>query len=259
MDVIFNSDVASAPEGTMPIEHFGQYHHQLLACLGYNETAPPVADLLRRYHDLDGHWLIASPINWLASHNDAMIMASGPALQLTDDESRLWFDVLADFLKNDPIKLYYHDAHTWLIQPSEYVPIQSRPVHTLLQQSMMSQLHGLDATFFWQRFITENQMLFSEHPLNQTRAGRHTVNGVWIWGDGQLNAPSSVPIVYDDEVGARFANILSTRTSAYQVGQKYSKETILLLSTPREFKQHTVRWYWNNIAYVSKKKRWWTL
>lgn len=257
MDVIINSDAASAPIGTAPIEHVGQYYHQLLACLGYNKNAPPVADLLRRYHGLKGQWLVASPIYWQASHNDAMIMACGTALQLSADESRLWFDALAAFLKNDPIKLHYHDANTWLIQPKEYIPIQSMPVHTLVQQSMMSPLQALDETFFWQRFITENQMFFSEHPLNQSRVGRYPINGLWIWGGGKLKAPGCVPIVYDEEVGARLANLLSTKACVYQPGQTYSKNTVLLLSTLQDFKRHTVRWYWNNLAYVSKGRRWW--
>lgn len=259
MDVIINSDALSVPEGTTPIVRVGEYYHQLLTCLGYDENRPPVADLLRRYHGLDGEWLVASPIYWQASHNDAMIVACGSALQISEDESMRWFDALADFLKNDPIKLHYHDASTWLIQPNEYIPIQSKPVHALIQQSMMMQLHGLDPTFFWQRFITENQMFFSEHPLNQSRTDRYPINGLWIWGGGELNSPGLVPIVYDDEVGARLANLLSTRTIAYLPGQKYSKETIYILSTSPEFKKHTARWYWNNLAYMSKRKRWWQL
>ncbi len=143
------------------------------------------------YHKLDGHWLIASPIHWQATHNDAMIIACNETLDLPDAESRLWFSALAEFLVHDKVQLHYHDAYTWLIQFEESPPINARPVHMLLQQPMMQQLQALDATLFWSRFLTENQMFFSEHSLNKARAGRYPINGVWIWDDGDLNARGS--------------------------------------------------------------------
>ncbi len=132
-------------------------------------------------HRLDGDWLVISPIYWQATHNDAMIMAYGEALDLPDDESRRWFAALADFLKDDNVTLHYQDAHTWLIQFAQCPPIHSKPVHMLLQQPLMQHLKTLDPTLFWSRFITENQMFFSEHPLNKARIGRYPINGVWVW------------------------------------------------------------------------------
>jgi len=146
------------------------------------------AEQLRRYHKLEGRWLIVSPIHWQATHNDAMIIACNETLDLPDAESRLWFAALTEFLVHDKVKLHYHDAYTWLIQFEESPPINAKPVHRLLQQSMMQQLQALDSTLFWSRFITENQMFFSEHSLNKARAGRYPINGVWIWGDGDLSA-----------------------------------------------------------------------
>ena len=148
--------------------------------MAINNHSP--ADALRRLHGLEGDWLIVSPIYWEATHNDAMIMACGEMLDLSDEESRQWFAALAKFLVNDKVTLHYHDANTWLIQFDECPPINAKPVHSLLQQSMMQQLAALDPTLFWSRFLTENQMFFSEHPLNKARTGRYPVNGVWIWG-----------------------------------------------------------------------------
>ena len=148
-------------------------------------AAPPGVDFLRSYHGLDGTWLVASPIYWQATHNDAMIVACDEALDLSDEESRAWFAVWAECLQLENIQLYYHDAYTWLIKPSALQPINALPVHALLQQPMMAHLKALDKTLFWSRILTENQMLFSAHPLNHARKDRYPINGVWIWGENK--------------------------------------------------------------------------
>ena len=258
MDVIVNGCAVGA-RGARPSD--GNFYTNILTCLGYPPQNPPVADLLRRYHKLEGPWLIASPIHWQATHNDAMIMACDDALALTDDESRGWFAALVEFLKHDPVTLHYHDAYTWLIQFSECPPIGAKPVHGLIQQSMMQHLQALDPTLFWSRFLTENQMFFSEHPLNKEREGRYPVNGVWIWGGGELKERGSRRLICGDEVTRELAGLLSSHVDRYHLGQKISKDAIMLCSDFDEllacqFEKKTVHWYWNDVAYVTKAKGW---
>lgn len=40
----------------------------------------------------------------------------------------------------------------------------------------------------WHRLLTEAQMLFHQHPVNQARQAHHqlTINGLWLWGGGVL-------------------------------------------------------------------------
>jgi len=264
MDIVINAEKGEqplAPTGSHAEPSYGNYYQNILTCLGYSADNPPVADLLRRYHQLEGQWLIVSPIHWQATHNDAMIMACDDALNLPDKESRRWFKALADFLVHDNVTLHYHDAYTWLIQFEEPVSINARPVHMLLQQPMMQQLQALDSTLFWSKFLTENQMFFSEHSLNKTRVGRYPINGVWIWGGGDLKAQSSKPMVCSDEATHDLACLLSTRVSRYEPNQKSPKDAVLLFSDFDEkqafqFEKNTVRWYWNNVAYITKPKSW---
>ncbi|HBI21160.1 MAG TPA: hypothetical protein DDY37_00995 [Legionella sp.] len=252
MDIIINATIDAAPEGSVPIPAQGNYYHHLLACLGYPVDAPPVADLLRRYHGLDGTWLVASPIHWQATHNDAMIVACNASLDLSDEESRHWFDAWAAYLPPDEFNLHYHDAYTWLIQPMKPHPMHALPVHTLLHQPMMQHLKALDTSLFWSSLLTENQMLFSSHPLNDARKDAYPINGVWIWGAGQLAAPVSRPIVCGDEASCHLARVVSTHVRLYALSQAYSKNTIVLSVTDEPFKNHTARRYWNNLAYMNK-------
>lgn len=110
-----------------------------------------------------------------------MIVACDQALELSDEESRQWFNAWAECLPSDVFKLHYHDAYTWLIQANEAPPIHALPVHALLHLPMMEHLKALDPTLFWSRVLTENQMLFSSHALNDARKDRYPINGVWIW------------------------------------------------------------------------------
>ena len=242
----------------------GNYYVNLLACLGYSPDSPPVADLLCKLHGLDGAWLIVSPLHWQATHNDAMIVACDETLQLSDDESRQWFKVLADYLAQDHIKLHYHDAYTWLIQSDERSSLTSKPVSALLQHSQTPHLKALGSNLFWQRFITEAQMLFSSHFLNHSRKNQYPINGVWVWGEGKLHSTTTRPIVCGEALAYDLASILSTQVSLYEPGQSFAKETLFLLSeisdqtdfdSIGEIKRK-VCWYWNDIAYVSKPKHW---
>ena len=271
MDIVINGSInipsppgEKVPEGRMRTVSHGNYYVNLLTCLGYSADSPPVADLLSKLHGLDGSWLVVSPIHWQATNNDAMIVACDETLQLTEEESKQWFKVLADYVAQDNIKLYYHDAYTWLIQSDNSPPLASKPVSALLQHSQTPHLKALGLNLFWQRFITETQMLFSNHSLNKARTNRYPINGVWVWGAGEVGAPSLRPVVCGDTSAYDLASIVSTQVSLYQPGQLFAKRTLFLLSemsgqngfeTIAEIKQ-TVHWYWNNMAYVTKPKHW---
>ena len=266
MDVVINAQLREVREDNAAVIPPGNFYHIILSCLGYPNEAPPVADLLRRYHGLEGKWLIASPIHWQATHNDAMIIASGDALDLTEEESYQLFEDFKAFVAADNIALHYHDAHTWLIQCVDKPPINAKPPHTILHHSLMSELKMLDDTHFWQSFITENQMFFSSHPLNKERCS-YPINGLWFWGEGELGAPTDRPFIYAEESLRRLATLLSTNVSMYEPSIKYVKNNMLLFEglqqnelaiLQTQLQKNTVHWHWNNIAYYSKRKRWWT-
>lgn len=258
MDVVINAELSEVPEGKVSNDTQGNFYHTILSCLGYPKDVPPVADLLRSYHGLEGEWLIASPIHWQATHNDAMIVACGNELHLSEEESYSLFEAFKAFVATDHINVHYHDAHTWLIQCEGKPPINAKPVHTIQHHSLMSELKTLDDSHFWQGFITENQMFFSANALNKERSS-YPINGLWLWGAGKLGARSDRPLIYADENLERLAKLLSTNVSAYEPSIVYAKNSIFLFNSapPQEFEKKTAHWHWNNTAYYSKPKRWW--
>jgi len=265
MDIIINATLDSVPQGLVPITSLGNFYHNILACLAYPSDFPPVADLLRQYHGLEGQWLIVSPIHWQATHNDAMIIAEGNELGLSETESHQWFDVFNEFVSPENMMLHYHDAHTWLLRCDGKPEVVAKPVHTLRHKSMMPELQCLDKTLFFQRFITETQMLLSAHPLNKSRTGLLPINGVWLWGGGKLHAPLSIPIVGHNQRLVRLAKLLSTHVYDEKTVPFLTKDSMLLFNDVGQLdhsdlhvqlQKKSARWYWNNLAYFSKPKSW---
>lgn len=266
MDVVVNDVRHDAPAGSKPLVSYGNYYPNFLTCLGYDPVYPPLADLLRLYHHLEGKWLIASPIHWQATHNDAMVVATGEELELTEDESRLWFAELVQFLKDDDFSPIYHDAQTWLFKIDTKPVLSSKSVYAMLHQSMMPALETMDNTLFWQRLITELQMYLSSHPLNQQRQDKFAINGLWFWGSGELKVTNNRKIVTDDEVLlANPGNQLGQINSL--ISTSITKNDLVLVKDPRQIdlamieektQRITTHWFWNNLAYVKQKNRWWS-
>jgi hypothetical protein len=263
IDVVLNANATDLPKNSKPILNTGHFYQNLLCCLSDSINYPPVADLLRQYHHLSGQWLIVSPIHWQATHNDVVLAAADATLALSADTSRAFFAVLDDFVREENMHLYYHDAHTWLMRADERASIHARPVHQLLYQSLATQLQTLDTTLFWQRFLTEIQMLFSSHPINKTRQADEVINGVWIWGGGALPLPVQRTILCDTDEMCNLAQVLSTNVGYYQSAKSIDRNALLLFNEyidvralSQHLKKNTVRWYWNNAAYITKPKYW---
>ena len=158
-----------------------QFYQRLHQWFGSLLNKKSMTEELCTRYGLEGHWLIATPVHWQATHNDAMIVSCGESLNLSESQGRALFQEFSNFVHGDNIKTHYHDACTWLIQADGKPDIISVSPHDIMHKSITPYLKSLDKTLFWQRLITEIQMLFSE-----ARHQQASVNGVWIWSDAHL-------------------------------------------------------------------------
>lgn len=274
MDVVIHSDCSLSPESKQLLKGYGHAYLNLFKCLGYGENEYPVADWLRSYHQLEGRWLVVTPIHWQATHNDAMLMACDDALNCSDEQARATFEVFSTFAAEEGMQAYYHDRYTWLLQCDDKPSITALSPSALIHQSMFAHIQRLDTTLFWQRFLTEVQMLFA-----QSLSHASMINGVWIWGAGQLKAVSHRPILVSHIDQLDMARLLSSSVTLSET----MTNVLLLLKTqlrgrelsnalmwfdsisPAEheilsiqLKPYAVNWYWNNLAYHTKKSSWFT-
>lgn len=263
MDVIVNAIKDDVPVGSEPLHGLGDYYANILVGLGYKSDHLPLAALLALYHQQPGHWLIATPIHWEATHNDAMIVAAGQALELTENESRRWFTEVAQFLHADHFQPVFHDAQTWLFNLDNKPKITSHSIQSVLHQSIMPLLNALDKTLYWQRLITELQMYLSTHPLNKERESKLAINGVWFWGEGELTIPHQRPFATDDETLLKLGSYISPLTPSITL----QKDHILVINDVKQIefchlddkmRKNKIHWYWNNMAYSMPVGHWWS-
>lgn len=261
MDVLINEKRNFLPKGAIPLDVHGHYYPQLLRCLGY--ALPPLADLLRRYHGLDGAWLIVTPLVWQASHNDVVLLAAGADMDWTPVIARQYFSSLHDFLAVDGMRLHYHDDVTWLLSCDGLPALTAAPVDELIHLPMMQALKNLDKSHYWSRLLTEIQMLWAPY-VNEGQA----CNGVWIWGGGDLNATVSRPIIAYDDQALRIACGLSSEVSLHNAALSIKKQSLFLCTQlsdeeydklRQQLKRHTVNWYWQDCAYQTRASSWWRL
>lgn len=216
-----------------------------------------MADLLRQAHQLEGNWIILSPIHWQATHNDAMLVACGLELGLTEEQSKHWFMKYADYLAHEHLRLHYYNAHTWLLEITNAPILSAKPVHQMLHLSLMPELAKLDSSLYWQKFITESQMFFASFP-NET-----LLNGVWPWGGGSLT--DLLPIsLGTDETFFDEVQPLSSKVNLYTPSASLKDLQIILLQEAsalsdahiNELNKTSTCWYWNNCAYTQSRTNW---
>ncbi len=259
MNVVINSECYFAPEHSKSLTSEGKAVLNFLQSMGCDVFDPPLADVLRRSLLLDGTWCVVSPMNWHATHNDAMIIAANNELQLSEEMSKHWFQLYADYLAEEGMRLHYYDAQTWLLQITNKPTIKAKPVHKLLSHSLMPELEQLDPSMYWQRFFTEGQMFFASHSLQPI------INGVWLWGATSLSDKKSVAVCTDEQF-LSIAHICSDKVTLYDPTVSLKQYSILLLSHidvlskqhQEELKKLSVRWYWNDSAYTTSDSNWFT-
>lgn len=84
MDVVINSECIQLPKHSVALETQGCALLNYLTCLGYTHNQMPLAALLAQSRALDGDWVVLSPVFWQASHNNAVIVATGDSLELSE-------------------------------------------------------------------------------------------------------------------------------------------------------------------------------
>lgn len=266
MDIVINGISDNVPSGSQLVTSQNNYHLNLLACLGYNPLTPPLAALLAFHHQLPGKWLIASPMHWESTYNDAMITALGDPLAFSAQESLDLFADLQQFLGNDNFPMVYHDLHTWLVKLDEKPAIFSKALRAMHHQSLMPAFAAMDETLFWQRLLTELQMYLSTHPLNSKRDEKLSINGVWFWGAGELNQPIHRKLFTDDEDLMELIKKSQSLRKNSLLPTEFTTDSLLVIKYPQQIdlaelqdKMHkySVQWHWNNLAYSTKRQSWW--
>ena len=259
MKIIINANSISIPWEKKSIKtppHIVSsiFYQKLLISLSYSTDAPPVGELLKRYYNLPGTWLIATPIYWEATHNSGSILAGGHDLNISEDIARTTFNRLEHFFNEEGRKLFWHDKVTWLLESTQGDPsINSIPPDVLANQSLMPYLQQLDNTGYWVRKITETQMLLSSS----------SINGIWIWGQGAYKTQHK-PIYTNNLEILKLLKCLSDRAAIFS-DELIHKHALMVFETLTEIeiiklmpliRKYPIEWHFNNETFRTSPKSW---
>ncbi|MEW5943914.1 MAG: phosphoglycerate mutase [Pseudomonadota bacterium] len=135
----------------------------------------------------NGNWLRADPVH-LSLQRDRLILADSDSFSLSGPEARTLADTLnhhfsaegLEFLPLHPLRWYLRLQTVSDMQTVPLPEARGRDVRTMLPR-------GKDA-LRWSGILTEIQMLFHDHPVNEAREARGElpINSVWLWGGGRL-------------------------------------------------------------------------
>lgn len=139
-----------------------------------------------------GRWLRADPIHQQVIRH-ATLLHGDWGLTLSRDEADQAIAALNQFFKPDGLAFQAPHPGRWYVEIGDRKPPRTTPLAQLAGANPFGHLPEGEERAFWRRVFGEAQMLLNQLPLSAAReaAGRATLNGVWLWGGGEL--PTSFP------------------------------------------------------------------
>jgi len=138
----------------------------------------------------------------LSADRDTAKLFPRQMLDIKSDEEDQILSDLNHFLSEDGLHIQSGLDNGWYLCGSSACNLASLPPSFLANRNASVFLPTGDGTEYWRRLTTEIQMLLHNHDVNQLRAseGRLPINGVWIWGAGDLQA--SLNLLYQGETNS---------------------------------------------------------
>ena len=138
----------------------------------------------------DTYVLHADPVH-LRPDRDRLVLFAGPDFAPDRAEADALVALFNQHLGEEGLRLEAPTPGRWYLLSEQAPKLVTQPLAAVLGRPIAGQLpRGLEARR-WARVLNEVQMLFHHSEVNQRReaAGMPTLNGLWLWGGGQLLPP----------------------------------------------------------------------
>lgn len=198
-----------------------------------------IASLFARQLGLSaGTWVLASPICWQATHNDAMLVALAP-----DNVLIGYFEAFNSFLALDGSSAYQISPELWLFDAGFLGESPFFDLDTVMHQSLHNYLVLMPLS--WRRWWTEVQMLFQ-------RLQPQATHGIWPWGGGIWRPTQQV---YTN------SNQFAVFDFIHPLGEQQSpKNAVVLLDTDdyqKIYRQQQMRLWWQDGYQIKEAASLW--
>jgi hypothetical protein len=148
----------------------------------------------------------ADPIHFAFARDHMLVTALDSEDSITADESHALAAEAAAIMTGFDATLRVLGSTHWFLSFDPPWPLNAIAYDAALGQSAERVLPSGEAAARWRKLLTEIQISWHQHPVNERRenAGKRTINGVWLHGGGLWHALPKRPF---DAVAARDATI----------------------------------------------------
>lgn len=147
----------------------------------------PICALSDELNAASDYWLRLDPAHFEVVMGGLLLRPSGN-LRLTMTEARALIADINLHWQSEGWEIQAASPTRWYLRLPETPNLRTTPLDRMNGEYLTPNLpRGADARFFLKR-INEVQMLMHSHPVNLAREneGRPVVNGLWLWGGGNL-------------------------------------------------------------------------
>ncbi|MDE1981805.1 MAG: hypothetical protein KGI81_05645 [Betaproteobacteria bacterium] len=152
------------------------------------------------------YWLCADPIH-LQVEGDALLLLERYSFSLLPEEAEALVATLNRHFNHQGFRFFVLSPGVWLVGLKAPPSIQTTHPLRRVGRNIDGYLPQGDAARHWRGVFNEVQMLFHEHPVNQSREarGERAISGVWFWDyptathEAQVIDSLRAPSAYGDE------------------------------------------------------------
>ncbi len=158
----------------------------------------------------DAPWALALPVH-LQLGRESLSLADPAGLRLHADESAALLDAVRPLLVDADWRIEQPQPSRWLLSHRSLVDVCTADPSRAVARNVASWMPGGAAARPWRRLLTEIQMVWQHHAVNEARLrdGAPDINTVWLHGCGVLPPELRNPFVLDgDAPGALWARAL---------------------------------------------------
>lgn len=152
--------------------------------------SPPFAAISALGHGFEPAkrcWLKIDPVE-LAVDAGNICLVGRDHLGLENHEATSLLTCLNHLLQEDDSQLKMGSPQEWFLELQEHPGIVTTPLSKAIASDIKAFLPTGERSRYWNKLMTEFQMLFFQHETNGSRqhAGKPVINSVWVWGEGYL-------------------------------------------------------------------------
>ena len=130
-----------------------------------------------------GYWFVVQPVH-LHVARDHLVLTDYRQLNLSESEAKTLFDAAHPLFEEQNYRLLFGSKDYWFMQADAWADFRTCTPDAACGHNIDVWSPSGGSAREWRRLQNEVQMLWHQHPLNDTREQTYQprINGLWLWG-----------------------------------------------------------------------------